>query len=31
MKFDDFGRMKLWSALENCRNQLDRIHMSAWL
>jgi hypothetical protein len=28
MKLDDFGRMKLRSALENCRNQLDRIRMS---
>src|SRR5271157_2782887 len=28
MKLNDLGRMKLRSALESCRNQLDRIHMS---
>ena len=28
MKLDDSGRMKLRSALESCRNQLDLIHMS---
>jgi len=31
MKLDDLGRMKLRSALESCRNQLDRIHMSTRL
>src|SRR5208337_1115848 len=28
MKLDDFGRMKLLSALLSSRNQLDQIHMS---